>query len=217
MHIGRRFLITVLLIALPCAASADSDPGTPIVAVQRVELLGFPDDRTATGLATGLTRIVETRLEATGVETRAPGAAEADGAAALETTLTQIGTGYSIDLTLRDAAGATHWSGFGEADDLDQVRDKLTELVREAGENAPRTVSPAQAPPVILPPPTRAPPAAPAAPPPVTQVLDLANTPTPMGNVSVLAGQTWNFQAWYRDNNPGPTSNFTDAVSVTFL
>ncbi|MCP3916270.1 MAG: hypothetical protein GY711_12005 [bacterium] len=29
-------------------------------------------------------------------------------------------------------------------------------------------------------------------------------------------GETWNFQCWYRDNNPGPTSNFTDAVSVTF-
>ncbi len=33
---------------------------------------------------------------------------------------------------------------------------------------------------------------------------------------TVLAGETWNFQAWFRDNNPGKTSNFTDAVSVTF-
>jgi hypothetical protein len=32
---------------------------------------------------------------------------------------------------------------------------------------------------------------------------------------AVLPGDTWNFQCWYRDNNPGPTSNFTDAVSVT--
>ena len=34
--------------------------------------------------------------------------------------------------------------------------------------------------------------------------------------VAVQAGETWNFQAWYRDVNPGPTSNFTQAVSVTF-
>ena len=33
---------------------------------------------------------------------------------------------------------------------------------------------------------------------------------------SVMAGETWNFQAWFRDNNPGKTSNFTDAVSVLF-
>lgn len=33
---------------------------------------------------------------------------------------------------------------------------------------------------------------------------------------AVLAGETWRFQAWYRDMNPGPTSNFTSAVSVTF-
>ncbi|MFT7679579.1 MAG: hypothetical protein ACI8QC_003583 [Planctomycetota bacterium] len=46
--------------------------------------------------------------------------------------------------------------------------------------------------------------------------LDLANTLTPSGPVAVLAGETWNFQCWYRDNNPGPTSNFSDAVSVTF-
>lgn len=32
----------------------------------------------------------------------------------------------------------------------------------------------------------------------------------------VLAGDTWNFQAWYRDENPGPTSNTTQAVSVDF-
>ena len=30
------------------------------------------------------------------------------------------------------------------------------------------------------------------------------------------AGETWNFQAWYRDKNPTLTSNLTDAVSVTF-
>ena len=31
-----------------------------------------------------------------------------------------------------------------------------------------------------------------------------------------IPGQTWNFQAWYRDANPTVTSNFTDAVGITF-
>ncbi|MFT5290931.1 MAG: hypothetical protein ACI8QC_002179 [Planctomycetota bacterium] len=47
-------------------------------------------------------------------------------------------------------------------------------------------------------------------------LLDLPNTPTPTGSVAILAGSTWSFQCWYRDINPGPTSNFTDAVTVTF-
>ncbi|MCP3916567.1 MAG: hypothetical protein GY711_13505 [bacterium] len=34
--------------------------------------------------------------------------------------------------------------------------------------------------------------------------------------VAVQPGDTWNFQCWYRDNNPAQTSNFTDAVSVNF-
>jgi hypothetical protein len=46
--------------------------------------------------------------------------------------------------------------------------------------------------------------------------LDLPNTPTPGGNVPVLAGQTWYFQCWFRDNNPGQTSNFTDGICITF-
>ena len=33
---------------------------------------------------------------------------------------------------------------------------------------------------------------------------------------AAVAGETWRFQAWYRDNNPGATSNFTDAVEITF-
>ena len=34
--------------------------------------------------------------------------------------------------------------------------------------------------------------------------------------IGVQPGETWNFQLWFRDKNPGPTSNFTDAVAVTF-
>ncbi|MCP3916044.1 MAG: hypothetical protein GY711_10850 [bacterium] len=33
---------------------------------------------------------------------------------------------------------------------------------------------------------------------------------------AVLPGETWNFQCWYRDLNPGQTSNFTDAVTIQF-
>jgi len=33
---------------------------------------------------------------------------------------------------------------------------------------------------------------------------------------AVQPGETWNFQVWCRDLNPGATSNFTDAVSVLF-
>ena len=46
--------------------------------------------------------------------------------------------------------------------------------------------------------------------------LDLTDTPTPSGSVAIQPGETWNFTAWYRDNNGGPTSNFTDGVSITF-
>jgi Subtilase family/FG-GAP-like repeat len=50
----------------------------------------------------------------------------------------------------------------------------------------------------------------------VSLQLDLANTPTPTGTVAIQPGETWNFQLWYRDFNPNLTSNFTDAVSITF-
>ncbi|MEL6428662.1 MAG: hypothetical protein AAFU73_22450 [Planctomycetota bacterium] len=33
---------------------------------------------------------------------------------------------------------------------------------------------------------------------------------------AVLAGETWSFQLWHRDLNPGVTSNFTGSVSITF-
>ncbi|MGK0220305.1 MAG: hypothetical protein ACI9HE_003816, partial [Planctomycetota bacterium] len=43
--------------------------------------------------------------------------------------------------------------------------------------------------------------------------VDLTSLPT-NPTQAVLPGQTWNFQAWYRD--AGGVSNFTDGVSVTF-
>ena len=49
-------------------------------------------------------------------------------------------------------------------------------------------------------------------------VLDLTQMPTPAGAMAVLPGDTWYFQAWYRDSSPtGPTSNFTDGLSITFM
>lgn len=47
--------------------------------------------------------------------------------------------------------------------------------------------------------------------------LDLTNTPTMTVPTQVLSGETWHWQAWFRDRNPGPTSNFSDAVSISFL
>lgn len=46
--------------------------------------------------------------------------------------------------------------------------------------------------------------------------VDLTSFPLATGVVAVQAGETWHFQAWYRDADPDSTSNFTDAVSVTF-
>lgn len=46
-------------------------------------------------------------------------------------------------------------------------------------------------------------------------VIDLTVLPSPTGLVSAMVGDTWSFQCWYRDANPGPESNFSDAVSVT--
>ena len=45
--------------------------------------------------------------------------------------------------------------------------------------------------------------------------VDLTNMPPPLQS-SVQPGETWNLQAWFRDKNPGPTSNFTDGVAITF-
>jgi hypothetical protein len=47
--------------------------------------------------------------------------------------------------------------------------------------------------------------------------LDLTTHPTPTGPVVVPAGETWSFQAWYRDSVAGvATSNFTDGLEVRF-
>jgi hypothetical protein len=48
-----------------------------------------------------------------------------------------------------------------------------------------------------------------------TLTIDLNNIPTPPP-VAVMPGETWSFQAWFRDNNPGQTSNFTAGRSVVF-
>ena len=48
--------------------------------------------------------------------------------------------------------------------------------------------------------------------------LDLARTPTPLGVVPVLAGESRSFQAWHRDVAGGQaTSNFTPGLQVTFV
>ncbi len=39
--------------------------------------------------------------------------------------------------------------------------------------------------------------------------------PSPPGG-SIVDGQTWHFQLWYRDVNPTPTTNFSNGVSITF-
>ncbi|MEZ6015963.1 MAG: hypothetical protein R3F49_12665 [Planctomycetota bacterium] len=44
---------------------------------------------------------------------------------------------------------------------------------------------------------------------------DLTALPTPTGTVAGAVGETWNFQAWFRDANPQLTSNFTDGAALT--
>ena len=46
--------------------------------------------------------------------------------------------------------------------------------------------------------------------------LDLTNLPVPSGTYSVMPGETWYWQAWFRDMNPGQTNNFTDGICITF-
>ncbi|MEZ6015448.1 MAG: hypothetical protein R3F49_10065 [Planctomycetota bacterium] len=48
--------------------------------------------------------------------------------------------------------------------------------------------------------------------------VDLTLHPTPTGLVSVAPGETWSFQAWFRDSIGGTaTSNFTDGREITFF
>lgn len=46
--------------------------------------------------------------------------------------------------------------------------------------------------------------------------VDLTNLPTPSGPAVAQPGETWSFQAWYRDANPASTSNLTSLVTLTF-
>ena len=52
----------------------------------------------------------------------------------------------------------------------------------------------------------------------VSRAVDIGAPPLGSGAGQVLAGETWNFQSWYRDpKGPGGSgSNFTDAMAVTF-
>lgn len=48
--------------------------------------------------------------------------------------------------------------------------------------------------------------------------IDLTMVPQPMGFVSVMPGQDWNFQAWHRDAVMGnATSNFTNGLEISFM
>jgi len=51
----------------------------------------------------------------------------------------------------------------------------------------------------------------------ITVQSDLMNMPQPMSFVAVQAGETWNFQAWFRDFNLGlPSSNYSNGVTIQF-
>ncbi|MFT7074394.1 MAG: hypothetical protein ACJA0P_000393 [Planctomycetota bacterium] len=53
----------------------------------------------------------------------------------------------------------------------------------------------------------------------ISLAIDLTRIPQPNGFVPVVAGETWNFQAWFRDTDSSgsPTSNFTDGLAVSFI
>ena len=48
--------------------------------------------------------------------------------------------------------------------------------------------------------------------------VDLTMIPQPTGAVSAMAGDSWNFQAWFRDTDMtgASTSNFTDGIEIEF-
>ena len=47
----------------------------------------------------------------------------------------------------------------------------------------------------------------------LTYVVDFQALP---GGAVFLAGQTWNFQAWFRDVNPTATTNLSSGLAITF-
>ena len=47
--------------------------------------------------------------------------------------------------------------------------------------------------------------------------IHLDRLPQPTGLVQAVVGETWRFQAWYRDANPASTSNMTDAIALQVL
>lgn len=47
----------------------------------------------------------------------------------------------------------------------------------------------------------------------VSFALDFGNLP---GGTTIQIGETWNFQLWYRDVNPSPTSNTSNGLAITF-
>ncbi len=51
----------------------------------------------------------------------------------------------------------------------------------------------------------------------ISLTVNLAQHPTPSGPVQVMPGETWRFTAWYRDANPGATSNFADGIEFVFM
>ena len=50
----------------------------------------------------------------------------------------------------------------------------------------------------------------------LTVAVDAQAIPQPNGFAAAQVGETWSFQCWYRDANPGVTSNFTPGVAVRF-
>ena len=51
----------------------------------------------------------------------------------------------------------------------------------------------------------------------ISLAVNLTNHPSPSGPLTVLAGDTWHFTAWFRDVLSGqPTSNFANGLTITF-
>ncbi|MEZ6017233.1 MAG: hypothetical protein R3F49_19120 [Planctomycetota bacterium] len=50
----------------------------------------------------------------------------------------------------------------------------------------------------------------------ISLAIDLTSMPQPAGTTAVTAGQTWRFQAWFRDSNPTVTSNFSNGLEIMF-